>query len=185
MTISRSLTLLILCLTTIRPVHSAEKVDDMDFLSEWKSQSGGFVEETEIVKQGDGAARFLLFNGNYAVREGVPGDWSEFDALSVWVYAEEAGEGVFGISVTTPKSPDEGWSYFYVKVPVDWEGWRQLIFHKEDFKGSRDPDWSNISNLQFALMWNGWTVEVPDASVVIDDIELLTPSDLESLEFGN
>ncbi len=156
------------------------EIDGLESLDGWRTKPGGFVLQSEQVREGNGAAAFVLVPGNSASRSGFEEDWTPYEALAFWAYCEAPGDGVFGVSLTTLGVADEGWSYFLYLVPADWSGWKRFVIRKDQFRKVRHADWGQINLLKFSLEWDGATRPAPEQVVIIDDLRLLSANDLEA-----
>lgn len=159
-------------------------IDDFeDNLIGWRSPNRSVLPDMENVHEGNAAVRFLLEENANAYRNLEFNDWSDYAGISFWVYSPKATDAVFGFACTSDYGTEDGWSYFYLPIKVDWEGWKHFVVRKEDFKTSRTPRWSQIKQINFSISsWGSWTVPVPEESVTIDDIRLLTEDQLSKEE---
>lgn len=162
-------------------IGASEIIEDFESLHNWRVKPEGMTLQSEIVKEGGFAAEFSLFHGNIASRTGVHEDWSQYDALVLWMYNEEPNAGVFGISLTTLHDDDSSWNYFLYMVKADWQGWKQFVISKEQFRKIRNPDWSKIHVLKFSLEWDGSSISSPEHHVVIDDVRIMTQEEVDLL----
>jgi hypothetical protein len=124
------------------------------------------VDEPEHVKHGDRAASFVTHRGGSAqvFLDSPQSDWTEFDALVLWIYAKKKG-GRLTIDVTTGGS-----NYFEAWSNVDWTGWREIRIplrgSKSRFARNGVANWENVSSLRL------WKPSGTSLDIVVDDVRL-------------
>jgi hypothetical protein len=83
-------------------------------------------------------------------------DWSEFDTLCFWCYAEKPTGARFALALYSddPDTPDQ--DYYLQIVEVDWEGWRFFALPLASFTPHTKPvGWEKVDSVVFAFA--GWT----------------------------
>jgi hypothetical protein len=102
----------------------------------------------------------------------TPSDWSAWEALSLWIYAETANGQKINIVVGAPKEGTKD-GYYHHQIAIDWTGWRQIVIPFKTFKPNRAPaPWSAVKALRFAA--GGWGAEpLPDTVLYLDDLRLI------------
>ncbi len=180
---------LFLSAALMAPLHATEPVtvleDFEDGMTKWKSPDHSLKPDSEHFHEGLSGARLHLVETALAYKTFEALDASEFAGVSFWVYSPAASDAVFGFALTSTPESGEGWSYFYVPITVDWEGWRQFFFRKEAFKTSRTPDWKTLTTISLSLSSWAWTKAAPEQFVTIDDIRLLTEEQMVRAEDGS
>ncbi|MCZ6690899.1 MAG: hypothetical protein O7H41_15005 [Planctomycetota bacterium] len=91
-------------------------------------------------------------------------DWTPYESLSFWIYAEEKGGRLTIDCVTDNDHFFEAWNN------IDWTGWKQIRIPLQG-RGSRfrkkgKPAWSNIQWIRF------WKDEGKPIDIIIDDMQL-------------
>ena len=82
-------------------------------------------------------------------------DWSEYDALSLWVYSHKACGGLVQIRFSSPNVAGTSMDpYFRAQFEIDWEGWKEITILIEDMKGNYSPDYNNVVKINFDN--SGW-----------------------------
>lgn len=125
------------------------------------------------VKEGRSSAKWSQLDYNKWTRLAkVPADWSAYEAVSLWIYAEKANGQQINFSVGSP-SPESEQGYYLYSVKVDWTGWQQLVVPFSRFKSPRKTaGWSKIAS--FKITAGGWGAEpLPDTVLYLDDLRLL------------
>ncbi len=90
----------------------------------------------------------LIFND-------VPRDWTNYDFIELWVYAENADytQFLFGPVCYPLEGQTENASYFYTYTEIR-NGWNHFIYNLNTFTNSRNASYDRIKNLRFTV--NGW-----------------------------
>jgi hypothetical protein len=103
----------------------------------------------------------------------APKDWTAHKALDLWVWSATANKQEFMLVVYSENLDTQGPDYFYRRIVVDWEGWKQLAFALSGLKTYRTPSWSQVGSLTFST--TGWGIEAkPDTDLCLGEIRLLT-----------
>jgi hypothetical protein len=74
---------------------------------------------------------------------GITKDWSGYDKLSMLVYANDYDEG----DVLEVVPYVSGSAYYIYKLPIDWDGWKEIQIPLADFEQVGDISWSKIEKL--------------------------------------
>ncbi len=125
----------------------------------------------DIRKAGESALEWQTDQGAIVSTE-IPHDWTPFDTLEMWMYADEASDAVLAIVLQSDSPDSEQRDYFLRHLPIDWEGWKKLVLPLRGFGGSWRPVGRHqIDSLAFHP--RGWdAVEVPRTMLLIDEIKL-------------
>jgi hypothetical protein len=104
----------------------------------------------------------------------VPGDWTDYDALELWIYSEKANGAPLKVlvDVDSPETPDDT-DYFMTTFLVTWTGWRQVQLPKWAFQPWKKPaGWGSVRRL--ILAGAKWGLEPkPDTVLYLDDLSLV------------
>ncbi|EIP97634.1 Carbohydrate binding domain (family 11) [Opitutaceae bacterium TAV1] len=147
--------------------------------NEWKHQTRAdlvpFKAETspDKVKEGAQSGKWTdLARYKWIELIATPSDWSAWEALSLWIYAETANGQKINLVVGAPKEgAQEG--YYLHQLTIDWTGWRQIVVPFKTFKPNRAPaPWSAVKVLRFTA--GGWGAEpLLDTVLYLDDLRLI------------
>ncbi|MBM3497319.1 MAG: hypothetical protein FJX74_01490 [Armatimonadetes bacterium] len=103
----------------------------------------------------------------------VPPDWSDYDALGLWVYSERANNAPIKILVDSDSAAtaDET-DCFMVTFPITWAGWRHVQLPRWRFRPWGAPlGWESVAGLTVAGAKFGLEPKA-DTVLCIDDIAL-------------
>jgi len=164
-------------------LHGEQKDDSTLLLSgfeepiagQWRSNHEtipAFTAESdpERVKEGTTSGRWdaTARSNPWLFLKETPRDWSGYDGLSFWLYAENANHQLINLNVTS------GEGYYLHQIRVDWTGWKQIIVALGEFKEPRKTNgWSEVSAFMIAL--KGWGQEEPSEDTILffDDLRLI------------
>jgi hypothetical protein len=150
-----------------------EKVllDESDTITNWS----GITAVAKPVHAGISAAKWEgagLGKGIITKNLDIVIDGSE--TLSFWIHSNKANDDEFMIVFTCPGPNDKG-DYFFRKVLVDWEGWKEIRAPLKAFAKAREADWSKLKSL--SLHASGWKIPVKaDSEWIIDDLRIIPVS---------
>ena len=162
-----------LALSLVVPSLAQEMVDTAEEgFSQWQVAHESAT--LEAGHEGKPGIKFALEDNASVFRRPDVTDWSDVGAVSFWAFSERASRAVFGFALTSENSSEMGWSYFYLPITVDWEGWKHFVVKRNQFKNARTPTWNNITQIRFSLAdWPAWCTAMPGESVIISDLKLL------------
>ncbi|MBE7158232.1 MAG: hypothetical protein INR62_07325 [Rhodospirillales bacterium] len=172
-----ALSILVLGTTSALPAADAPSlvIDDFKDVSGWKNFYKGepaFSAETKIKHDGQPGLHLQLTPQARAEKDLQVKELSTADGVSFWMYSSKADDAVLGLAFTT-QSTTPGWNYFFTKITVDWQGWKQFVLKKSDFQAVRSPDWGTVKQVMLSIRdWN-WGKPAPEDFVVISDLELV------------
>jgi hypothetical protein len=142
---------------------------------EWKSNNENIPAfEAELdpskVKQGSSSGKWTAEGKSnpWLFLKQCPTDWSSYEALSFWLFSENANGQIVNITVNS----DSG--YYLSQVHVDWQGWQHVIIPFEEFKTPRKTEgWDNISSFMISLKGYGQEEPLTDTVLYFDDLKLV------------
>ena len=112
----------------------------------------------------------------------VPKDWTDYDFLDLWIYAENADYTRFltgPVCYPLPGESENG-SYFYTYTEVR-DGWNHFTYNLKNLNVSRSASYDRIKNLRFTV--GGWNLTVnKDAKYYIASAKLKRLNIYESLK---
>ena len=149
----------------------------------------GIKRSTEHVKSGKYSGKWDRHHFYPTVMaSGVPSDWTQYNALSFWLYSETAtNEHITVGAVSNPydsyteyKVNEHTTNFLYAEIYIDFTGWKQFIIPLEEFKKSTDQvmGFQKIDGLYFytrAFEYEPY----PQTVLYIDDVRLETLSEEE------
>ncbi len=75
-----------------------------------------------------------------------------------------------------PEGGSEGWDYYSRSLKIDWEGWKQFTFTKQDFGAVRKPiGWHWITYVEFSATYSN-RPRFPETILHFDDFVLKGPA---------
>ncbi len=175
---------LLLCLPILGQEEAAAPVEELvidDMEAGAPDRWGeGKCRLQDVRKAGDFALEWVMDEGTLRSTE-IPHDWTRFDALEMWMYADEASEAVIAIVLESDSPESEKPDYFLRHLKIDWEGWRKLVLPLRGFGAAWAPvGFEQIDGLAFHP--TGWdAVEVPGTVLIIDDLKLTRHPPAEEL----
>ncbi len=143
----------------------------------WK----GLVQSTKYVKEGKYSG---VWKDHYITTKitttMVPHDWSQWDAITFWVYSKKANKSEieFVIDSDNPDTPNR--DRLRQTILVNWTGWKKLKFKFSHFRVDRSPvGWSKIDGIRFAAA--GYSkVPKKDTELYFDDFKFVKePVDID------
>lgn len=149
--------------------------------AEWTSAGGKLPFELESnaekVKAGATSARWDPSRRPWIMMKKCPEDWSSYQALRFWLYAQEAnGQKInFWINADGEPAVTEGKqrSYYFYQLKVDWTGWRHVVIDLSQCKAMRHPrGWNQISSLMISSK-GGDAEPLPGNALWWDEMELI------------
>ena len=82
-------------------------------------------------------------------------DWSEYDAISMWIYSHKACGGKIQVRFSSPNIAGTSMDpYFRILIDLDFVGWKEIIVPFDEMKGNYSPDINNIQQIHFDN--SGW-----------------------------
>ena len=84
----------------------------------------------------------------------VPKDWSEYERIDMWVYADGAKGDQFLIYADSGYDENNLWCYYRYTTTVDWEGWKKISILLDKMTITKNPSWKNINKV--VLKSSGW-----------------------------
>lgn len=102
----------------------------------------------------------------------VPKDWTEYDFIELYVYAENADNTrfLFGPVCYPLEGQSENGSYFYTYTTVN-NGWNHFVYNLNTLTESRQATFNRIKNLRFTV--GGWGLSVNEnAKYYISSVKL-------------
>ena len=141
---------------------------DCDSAAEW---TGGTVDR-ELKREGEGSVRWAHAESAGLQLRGVPGDWSEYNQLSLWIHSAKATGSRFLLYLGSENHATEGSDYYSRMFTLDFVGWRRFQIPFATMGASRSPrGWDQLDVFRFTA--SGWGNEPhPEAIVHIDEIIL-------------
>ncbi|GAT31845.1 carbohydrate binding domain-containing protein [Terrimicrobium sacchariphilum] len=121
------------------------------------------------IKEGSASARWSVSQRPWAIMKHAPEDWSSYQALSLWIYADKANGQVLNFWVY---SGEGGQNYYFHKLVVDWTGWKQIVLPLSEFHAVRDPaGWNKVTGFMISGK-GGEAAPLADSVLWLDDIKL-------------
>lgn len=130
-----------------------------------------FTKETsaEKIKEGSASARWSVSQRPWAIIKHAPEDWSPYQALSLWIYADKANGQILNFWVY---SGEGGQNYYFHKLVIDWTGWKQIVLPLSEFHAVRDPiGWNKVTGFMISGK-GGDATPLADSVLWLDDIKL-------------
>lgn len=118
------------------------------------------------------SACWLQSSKKELVFKDVPRDWTNYDFIELWIYAENADytQFLFGPVCYPLEGQSENASYFYTYTEVR-DGWNHFIYNLNTFTNSRNATYDRIKNLRFTV--NGWGLSANEnAKYYISSVKL-------------
>jgi len=143
--------------------------------AEWRSNSEKIpaftlIQDPEKVKEGAGSGmwRATAPSNPWLMLNECPPDWSDYEALSVWIYAEVANEQQINFVA------ESGEGYYLHPVKVSWTGWNHLVIPFASFNSPRPVNgWNDISHFRITLKGYGQQEPYEDTVLYFDDLRLI------------
>ena len=79
-----------------------------DFDAEPERWGAGTSLDAEHVKQGDASMRWPAGETGHISRADIPHDWTEYRAISFWLFSEKATDSILVVSFTSDDPETEG-----------------------------------------------------------------------------
>ena len=138
------------------------------------------------VKEGECSGKWDIDNAAPRVfldRQHFLADWSEFDTLCFWSYAEKPTGTKFVLAIYSENEETEGQDYYTQVIEVNWEGWRLFKLPLATFASHRTPaGWEKVDLVQFAARgWDDWVHVVPGTVLYFDAMYLATTAGADRL----
>lgn len=130
-----------------------------------------FTKETaaEKIKDGSASARWSVSQRPWAIIKHAPEDWSPYQTLSLWIYADKANGQILNFWVY---SGEGGQNYYFHKLAVDWTGWKHIILPLSEFRAVRDPEgWNKVTGFMISGK-GGEAIPLADSVLWLDDLKL-------------
>lgn len=143
----------------------------------------GLELSTEQARTGRASGKWSDLEANHFVRTTeVPSDWSEWETLEFWLYAEKANHQPLIILLYSDNTITDKIDSYNYKLTVDWTGWRRISIRKPEFSPVRQPvGWHLIQNMTIA--GGGWGLSpISDTVLYIDAVTLRRNSDAFQVE---
>ncbi len=155
----------------------------------YETLRNGIKRSTEHVKSGKYSGKWDRHHYYPTVMaSGVPTDWTQYNALSFWLYSETAtNEHITVGAVSNPhdsyseyKTNEHTTNFLYAEIYIDFTGWKQFIIPLDEFKKSTEQvmGFQKIDGLYFytrAFEYEPY----PQTVLYIDDVRLETLSEAE------
>lgn len=136
----------------------------------------GLQRETQIVHSGEASGRWSRMDRAPRVQcLAAPHDWSEYNALSLWVYnAKRLPDTRLIMIIGSERKETEGEDYY--SMPLDlglWTGWKRFLVWFDELGVARHPvGWRKVDQVTFHAA--GWgNTPNPEAAVCFADFRLL------------
>lgn len=134
-----------------------------------------FTKETAAgkIKEGSASAKWSVSQRPWAIIKHTPEDWSPYQALSLWIYADKANGQILNFWVySDSEGQPKGQAYYFHKLVVDWTGWKQVVLPLSDFHTVRDPaGWDKVTGFMISGK-GGDATPLADSVLWIDDLKL-------------
>ena len=89
-------------------------------------------------------------------------DWTEYDAITLWIHSSKASGGMAQVRFSTPNVAGTNMNpYFRFQFNVDWTGWKEFTVNLNDLKSNYSPDIKSIQQIVFDC--NGWDMPAADS----------------------
>jgi len=142
---------------------------------QWRSNHESipaFTPETDPdrVKEGSSSGRWdaTARSNPWLTLKETPKDWSAYQGISFWLYAENANGQIVNLNITS------GEGYFLHQIHVDWTGWKQIVVALGEFKEPRKTNgWQDVTSFMIALKGWGQEEPLPDSILFFDDLRLI------------
>lgn len=162
------------------PISFAEESPDQQSISDFESLTDwrGLLPEEEIVKQGTRAGLWDIYNpvtnkySKAADNLSIQNDWSQYEALSVWVYSKKATNDKIYVILNSDNAGTDKSDYYLSSFHVDWEGWKEITIPYYMFKAAYSPaGFSKIDSIRFHTSWQQ---EIPnqDTELILDQLTI-------------
>ncbi len=128
---------------------------------------------SEYVKEGTTSGKWIPSAQPWVNLINCPKDWSGYEALSVWIYAENAIGQKINWSLASPGS-NGGGDYFLYMLSVDWKGWKNVVIKLKEFEKQRDAQGlESVAGLLITSKGWGAPTPLPDAVIYFDEMRLI------------
>lgn len=170
-------------LATLPQIARAEtlQLDDFEVLPfQWQAANdqpdrSPFTMETatDKIKEGSASARWSVSQRPWAVIKNPPADWTNYEALSLLLYAETANNQVINFWVySNGEGEINRQNYYFYELVIDWTGWRQIVLPLAEFKVLRNPEgWDKVTGFMISGK-GGDATPLADSVLWIDDLKL-------------
>ncbi len=151
-----------------------------DFDAEPERWGAGTSLDAEHVKQGDASMRWPAGETGHISRADIPHDWTEYRAISFWLFSEKATDSILVVSFTSDDPETEGGDYFVLFDRVNWSGWREFELVLDTLGRARSPlGLDEIEAIHFYAVGWGQQKLVPDTVLYLDDMRLISRTEEE------
>jgi len=102
-----------------------------------------------------------------------PQDWSGFSAFSFWMHSQKATDSAFMFIVSSENDKTDGSDYYFLRIKLDWTGWRHFLVPFREMGIARDPvGWHKIDGATFTA--SGWgNSPNPEAVLHLDGFKVI------------
>lgn len=159
-------------------VATAQNVllDESDSLANWKNLAAetGTVKEGKVAGLWQGADKGTEASWNAE----APRDLRGLRSITFWMHSAVNNGADYAFLIATP-GPNGAGDYFYAKLKVDWQGWKQVRVNASALIKSREADLAKVTRIAFVS--KGWGAEPKaDSKWILDRVELQFPASLRS-----
>ncbi len=143
------------------------KIDDSAsekvLLTNYNTTVSGGVIDPEIRHEGEAVsfnwrADYGSASNGATVSSVLVNNWSEYDAITMWIYSHKACGGKIQIRFSSPNTAGTSMDpYFRTLIDLDWEGWKEITVPIESMKGNYSPDLNNVVKICFDN--KGWEMD--------------------------
>ena len=124
--------------------------------------------------QGTGEAIQRYNSGRKTLLDfGIAKDWTEYDKLTMLVYANDYDDG----DVLEIVPYVSGSAYYIYKLPIDWSGWKEISIPLSDFEQKGNISWSNIERFVLSYGKYGGSQTSVNTDLCFDKIVLQKDGD--------
>jgi len=159
-----------------------DEISLIDFNNPQEIISAGAQPSNKYTRDGLYSAYWSQSASKELIFTNVPRDWTGYDFLELWIYAENADYTKFltgPVCYPLPEESENG-SYFYTYTEVR-DGWNHFTYHLKNLSVARSASYDRIKNLRFTV--GGWNLTVnPDAKYYIASAKLRRLNMHESLK---
>ncbi|RLQ96128.1 heparinase II/III domain-containing protein [Falsibacillus albus] len=157
-------------------------ISDFESLNGWR----GLSQETDIVKEGVQAGYWDVYDDatdtykNAVDDYSIPHDWSNYEAVSVWVYSKKAtNDKVYIVLGSQASEANNG--YYLASFQLDWTGWKEISIPFYMFKAANSP--AGFSKIDFIKFHTSWLHETPskETEMILDSLSIKKLSKLAVL----
>ncbi len=112
----------------------------------------------------------------------VTKNMQSYDRIKMWIYSAKNTGATLNIVFQCPTENSLN-KYFYKKFPVDWEGWKLVIFNFSDLTVQQNAEWNKVYSVRL-ISNGGWQiVGDPETELYIASAELVSFSGGNTKEY--